>query len=176
MDFDIGSCTIPSTFKYKKVISEGKPVHDRYDSFSAKHPAMPLSKRAKIFSPFDALKGFNEAVTAKDIHYEKKRELSEEDARRLDMILNALKALTINGKMARKNQVEATITYYVPCDDADNEAYKVRGTYEDITGTIYKVDTEVYRNIKIDDYLIPIADIINIKSEKAEEALNESPE
>ncbi len=49
-------------FRYEKVIEKGKPIHDKYDSFSAKHPSMDLNRRAKIFSPFDALKGFNEAI------------------------------------------------------------------------------------------------------------------
>lgn len=49
-------------FRYQKVYEKGKPVHKKFDSFSVKHPAMDLSRRAKIFSPFDALKGFNEAI------------------------------------------------------------------------------------------------------------------
>ena len=34
--------------------------------------------RAKQFLPFDALKGFQEALREKEIEYEEKRELSEE--------------------------------------------------------------------------------------------------
>ena len=49
---------LPSSFRYRNVLEKGKPVHDKYDSFSIRHPAMDLSRRAKIFSPFDALKGF----------------------------------------------------------------------------------------------------------------------
>ena len=52
-----------NAFRYQKVYDKGKPVHDKYDSFSIKHPPMDLSKRAKIFSPFDALKGFNEELS-----------------------------------------------------------------------------------------------------------------
>ena len=57
-----GDSNFPSSFKYKSVLEKGKPVHDKYDSFSIRHPAMDLSRRAKIFSPFDALKGFNEEL------------------------------------------------------------------------------------------------------------------
>ncbi|MCR5282843.1 MAG: hypothetical protein K6E18_05685 [Lachnospiraceae bacterium] len=49
-------------FKYKDVLDRGKPVHEKDDSFSIKHPPMELSKRAKIFSPFDALKGFGDEL------------------------------------------------------------------------------------------------------------------
>ncbi len=49
--------------RYKKVLEKGKPVHDPYDDFSIRHPRMDLTRRAKIFSPFDALKGFNEEIS-----------------------------------------------------------------------------------------------------------------
>jgi hypothetical protein len=70
---------IPPTFQYKKVLAAEKPVHEKHDRFSAKHPAMPLSRRAKIFSPFDALKGFQETIADKDIPYTKKQELPGEE-------------------------------------------------------------------------------------------------
>ena len=51
-----------SYFKYRAVYEKGKPTHDRYDSFSIRHPSMDLARRAKIFTPFDALKGFGEEL------------------------------------------------------------------------------------------------------------------
>ena len=51
-----------SSFRYREVYEKGKPVHEKNDSFSMKHPPMELSKRAKIFSPFDALKGFSDEL------------------------------------------------------------------------------------------------------------------
>ena len=63
--------TIPEGFRYSEVLRRGKPVHEKFDSFSIKHPSMPLEKRAKIFAPFDALKGFNEAISSKDVEYRK---------------------------------------------------------------------------------------------------------
>ena len=53
---------IPSSFRYRDVFLKGKPKHDRTDSFSIKHPSMELGRRAKIFSPFDALKGFSDEL------------------------------------------------------------------------------------------------------------------
>lgn len=52
----------PRNFRYLDVMRKGRPVHDPPDSFSIRHPPMPLSRRAKIFSPFDALSGFSEAI------------------------------------------------------------------------------------------------------------------
>lgn len=54
---------LPSSFRYRNVLEKGKPVHDKYDNFSIRHPAMDLSRRAKIFSPFDALKGFSDELS-----------------------------------------------------------------------------------------------------------------
>ena len=54
--------------KYKQAYEKGKPRHSPYDSFSIKHPPMDLSRRAKIFSPFDALKGFDEDLTITELN------------------------------------------------------------------------------------------------------------
>ena len=51
-----------SSFRYRDVYEKGKPVHEKNDSFSVKHPPMEISRRAKIFSPFDALKGFSDKL------------------------------------------------------------------------------------------------------------------
>lgn len=48
--------------RYRKVLEKGKPKHEPYDDFYMKHPPMNLSRRAKIFSPFDALKGYDEKI------------------------------------------------------------------------------------------------------------------
>ena len=58
------------TDRYRKVYERGKPKHSPSDDFSIKHPAMDLSRRAKIFSPFDALKGFNEEIASTEQSFE----------------------------------------------------------------------------------------------------------
>ncbi len=45
---------------------------------------MTRAGRAKQFLPFDALKGFQEALNEKQIKYEDKKELSEDSYRRLE--------------------------------------------------------------------------------------------
>ncbi|MBR5179233.1 MAG: hypothetical protein IKW90_10605 [Lachnospiraceae bacterium] len=57
---------VSESFKYKDTFEAQRPAHERFDSFSIKHPAMDLGKRAKIFSPFDALKGFKDAIDQVD--------------------------------------------------------------------------------------------------------------
>ena len=62
----VGVMPMPVDFRYREVFLRGRPQHARYDDFGARHPKMACAKRAKIFSPFDALKGFQEALAAKE--------------------------------------------------------------------------------------------------------------
>ena len=55
---------MPVNFRYREVFLKGKPRHDRCDAFRIRHPVMDRGKRAKIFAPFDALRGFDEAIAA----------------------------------------------------------------------------------------------------------------
>ena len=54
------------------------------------HPKMDRENRAKQFMPFDALKGFREAVAEKEREITEKRELSEERKAELDLRLHAI--------------------------------------------------------------------------------------
>lgn len=131
---------LPEKFRYRNAYEQGKPDHSSFDSFAVKHPPMALSKRAKIFSPFDALKGFHDAVSAKEMLYEDRRDLSEEDMNELNQLLAFLHALTHNGNAARTNQVTITVTYFVCCEDSNHPAYHRQGTYQTYTGMLLHVD------------------------------------
>lgn len=56
------------THKYDDIIETVYPLeqHDRIH-----HPPMPIADRAKIFSPFAALRGHREAIHNKDINVKK---------------------------------------------------------------------------------------------------------
>lgn len=56
--------------RYKKVLEKGKPTHTPYDNFYIKHPPMDLKRRAKIFSPFAALKGYDEEIVKTELDFE----------------------------------------------------------------------------------------------------------
>ena len=47
--------------EYKDIINMERPVH-KGDEFEARHPHMSQENRAKIFAPFAALKGYEEAI------------------------------------------------------------------------------------------------------------------
>ena len=63
----LGSMRMPSNFKYADCYFKGKPKHEPFDDFSVKHPPMSVAKWAKIFSPFDALKGFGDTIKETEI-------------------------------------------------------------------------------------------------------------
>ena len=161
----IGAMAMPANWGYTDVFIKGYPEHERFDSFRLKHPSMDYGRRAKIFSPFDALKGFSEAVAAKEVQYEFKRELDDYEKDELDRRLGILHGLTFNGRMARKNKVTATITYYIPCTDKDNFAYGYRGQYVTVDGVIWNVDSDVTHSLTIGNKRIRFDDIVGIESQ-----------
>ena len=158
----IGVMTMPADFRYREVFLKGKPRHDQYDPFRIRHPRMNQGHRAKIFAPFDALKGFNEAVSAKEVLYESRIELSPEDAAELDRRLSILHNLTYNSRMVRANRVQVSVTYYQPCLDPNHDDYGLRGQYQTITGICWNVDAEVNRTITIDRMKLSLGDVLRI--------------
>lgn len=158
----IGVMAMPADFRYREVFLKGKPQHDRCDPFRIRHPRMNTGHRAKIFAPFDALKGFNEAVSAKEVLYEHRIELSPEDAAELDRRLTILHNLTYNSRMARANRVQVSVTYYQPCMDPNHDDYRLRGQYQTISGICWNVDAEVNRTVTIDRMKISLDDVLRI--------------
>ena len=155
----------PPHFRYKDVLARGKPTHKKSDTFSIKHPSMDLEKRAKIFSPFDALKGFNEAIASKDILYGDRRVLSDEDIRHLNHAIGILYNLTKTRQLAMENHVAVSVTYFAPCKDSDNEAFMVRGRYQTLSGILQKVDPFHAKNIIINGIEVRLSDILSIESQ-----------
>ena len=39
---------MPADFRYREVFLRGKPQHDRFDLFRARHPSMDVGRRAKM--------------------------------------------------------------------------------------------------------------------------------
>lgn len=160
----VGVMEMPADFRYRDVFLKGKPRHEGFDYFLARHPKMEQGKRAKIFSPFDALKGFSEAVSAKDVLYREKILLSQENSEELSRRLQILRNLTCSSRIARKNKVQVTVTWYEPCYDVDHEDYGIRGRYRKTSGICYNVDPEISKMILIDQTRILIDDILNIEA------------
>ncbi len=71
---------VPEDFRYREVYLKGRPEHEKYDDFSVRHPRMDVGHRAKIFAPFDALRGFSAAILEKKAECEREGERTEEEA------------------------------------------------------------------------------------------------
>ena len=165
----LGAASMPADFRYMDVFTQKRPRHEPFDPFMLKHPQMDPGHRAKIFSPFAALKGFSEIIASKEILYEPKKELDEEQMDELNRRLVILHNLTWNSRMARKNRPMVRVRYFCPCTDensfflynSDNPL--AAGRYEEIAGMCRKVDAEVRRIIQIEDQEIALEEIIAIE-------------
>ena len=151
---EFGMMPMPADFRYRDVYEKGKPRHDRDDPFLFRHPPMPVSKRAKIFAPFDALRGFDFAIMCKNELYTDKMLLSPEEQEELDR----------HSRMARANRVQVSVTYYEACKDVNHEAYGSQGQYKTITGICWNVDAEVTKTILVDKMRIPMGDIVKVEA------------
>ena len=160
----IGAMAMPVNFRYRDVFLKGKPRHDRYDSFRIRHPKMPPGKRAKLFAPFDALRGFDFAILMTNEIYTDRVIMSPEDREELDRRLSVLHDLTYNSRIARANRPQVAVTYYEPCSDVNSEAYGRQGQYKTISGICCNVDAEVTKTILVNRMRIYMENIRRIDS------------
>ena len=100
---------------------------------------MTRAGRAKQFLPFDALKGFQETLNAKQIKYEDKKELTEDSFTKLEEEWNKIDKDSI-----------VRVKYY-----------KNKG-YIEIQGKIDKIDY-IKKRIQINEENINVCDIIEIE-------------
>ena len=122
---------------------------------------MAPGKRAKIFSPFAALKGFEDGIEAKRVEYEPRRELTEGEIEELDRRLNILWQLTRNSVLARKNRITVSVRVFIPCSDRNSDAYGSLGQYHTVTGRVTQVNNCFLR---LDERKIFLKDILSIES------------
>lgn len=102
--------------------------------------AISRADRARQFLPFDALKGLNEALRSKEIEYEDRKDLSEEEEEKISNILLSLES----GSNIR-------VKYY----------YKRQ--YILLKGIIKKIDPIKKQILFIDENIIQFNDIIEIE-------------
>jgi hypothetical protein len=165
---EIGRMSMPVNFRHADVFRRGRPRHGKpgilstYDAFYIQHPPMDTGRRAKIFSAFDALSGFDSRIAAKEVLYEDPHSLTEEAREELDRRLAAIRRLVPDSRTARQNRVTAKVTYFTPCADPESEYSGTgRGQYRTVTGLVRKIDP-VSRTILIGDENISLDTIIRI--------------
>lgn len=135
-------------------------ISNRYDDIinlprpESKHPHMSNADRAKIFSPFAALKGHTETIRKKEILRVNKIDLSVEAAAALNEKLTLLE----KGQMV-------TITYFFSDPGPDGTGGTAEGIYITLSGIIKHLDS-ISRILEIDDHKINFDDIADIRSDK----------
>lgn len=127
--------------KYADILHRSRPEP------SYRHPRMTLSNRAKIFSPFAALRGYEDEIAAEGQEHLKvtKIELSEEDKEKLsDRLLQAKKGMEVTVRFFEA--VDESATVITSADPA--RAATHFGNYRTITGIVESIDL-VYRELTI---------------------------
>ena len=131
--------------KYDDIINLPHPT-------SAKHPRMPISERAAIFSPFAALTGHGDAIRETARLTEQKMELDEDTKAELDrrqaILLEHIAELP-----------EVTVTWFQPDERKDG------GTYITTTGRLKKIDQVEQAMVLLDGSKIPLDDVAGIGSD-----------
>ena len=118
---------------------------------SAKHPRMPISERAAIFSPFAALSGHGAALAETARLTDQKMELDEDTRAELDRRQAIL--LEHIGE-----QPEVTITWFQPDEKKDG------GAYITVTGMLRKIDEAERALILLDGTRVPLEDVVGLES------------
>jgi hypothetical protein len=141
-----------ATHKYDDIIHIDYPLKN---SDVIKHPRMQVEDRAKIFAPFAALKGYEEAIAAKQKIVVPRIELSEESKEDLDLQLGKIERLLTNGQ-----HPIITVVYF----QKDKESNKDGGEYIQFTGMAAKFD-RTSRILQIVEKRLRLDDIYGIEGE-----------
>lgn len=123
------------------------------DRPKSRYPKMRRSDRAKLFAPYDALKGFGDSVKEKDrVYYPRMlaTDYTQEEINRKLMALN------------RKDVV--TVIYFVSMRRTAEEDL---GEYHTTSGPVLRVD-EIERRLVLDRLSIPFEDIVSLTSDDLE--------
>ncbi|WP_298035191.1 hypothetical protein [uncultured Dysosmobacter sp.] len=139
--------------KYDDILRLSHPTSER-------HPRMPISDRAAIFSPFAALTGHSAAIAETARLTQRRIELDEDSKARLDLKQQVLAEII-------DRQPEVTITWFQP------DERKEGGSYVTATGRLKKVDTLERTLVLTDGTKIPLNDVLDLESECLQDILQE---
>lgn len=121
------------TAKYQYILHLSRPEP------SYRHPRMPVAGRAKIFSPFAALRGYEEEIAEEE--WKKKRVpkklLSEEKSLQISALLSHVEKGT-----------HLTVRYFKA--DMRHSATPPLGIYKEISGIVTRIDS-VFQKLVISD-------------------------
>jgi len=127
---------------------------------SERHPRMPMSDRAAIFSPFAALTGHGAAIVETARLTGRRIEPDEDSRAKLNWKQRVLAALAAE-------QPEVTVTWFQPDERKDG------GSYATVTGRLKKTDGVERVMVLADGTRIPLDDILDIESERLQDMMQE---
>ena len=132
------------SFNYDDIINLPYPRNDW--NTLIKHPRMSIENRAKIFSPFAALRGHSDAIeeTAEKRLTIRQDELMEDSRLELNEALGALAE-----RLQQGEHPVVKVSYFVQ----DRVLAEGVGTYEELEGTVAKLDA-VTQTIQIVEKII----------------------
>lgn len=125
-----------------------------------RHPRMPISDRAAIFSPFAALTGHGAAISETARLTDQRVELDEDGRARLDWKQRLLAELAAE-------RPEVTVTYFLP------DGRKDGGSYVTAVGRLKMTDGVQRVMVLTDGTRIPLDDILDIQSERLRDIARE---
>ena len=140
--------------EYARLAKRGRPQH-RGDYFSLRHPQMSTARRAKIFAPFAALKGFAEEVSSQDAVYEMRPPMDEEAIQKLNEQLRRLRETV-------RLHPEAEAVFFRVCDDPHHAACGKLGNRETVCGFVQEVSIP-HHYLRISGQVIAFADLLEIR-------------
>ena len=132
--------------KYQDILYQARPV-------SKVHQPMSKSNRAAQFSPFAALTGYEDAVQETARLTMDKTTLSEDQIQIINSVLNEISQYLPHSPYVQ-------ITYFEP------DKRKQGGSYQQISGTIKKIDDVYGMVIMKGNIYIPVHQIVHISIEK----------
>ncbi len=141
-----------ATNKYDDIIHMQYPLKS---SDVIKHPRMQVEDRAKIFAPFAALKGYEEAIAAKQKIIAPRIELSEEAKEYLDLQLGKIEQQLMKGQ-----HPIITVVYF----QRDKMSGEDGGEYIQFTGMVARFD-QTSRILQIVEKRLWLDDIYSIEGE-----------
>ena len=136
--------------KYADILHMERP---QSEESLRKHPRMSIQNRAKIFSPFAALRGYDEQLAEEKQRTERvtKRILTEEEMSDLsDKLMQVTKGMTI------------TVHYFV--EDTAHPEIPVVGNYVTLTGQVESIDP-VFRTLQIAKVVVPFEDLVEVSGD-----------
>lgn len=134
---------------YEDIMNQDRP--------KSKRPPMDRAARAKIFMPFAALRGYEDALEEKQKCWVEKIELSEESKEELNQKIHELLRMLENGESPA-----VEIIQFIQDKKASCEERRILGQYVSKSGALRKLD--IFSGvIRLEEEEVALEDILKIK-------------